>query len=236
MADQPATSGALRLLSALQLGDSFFPSGRYTLSHGLESFVELGLVSTSEELEALVADYVTEAVGRSDAVAVAAANRAAAGGDVDLIVEVDSLLWVMKLPAESSASSTRTGLTLLRAGGHLAPGGVVERYADEVREGRSPGNHATVFGTVAAACGLDAHEAVLVELHACATGLLGAALRTMRLDHVEAQGILRRLGPLMAATAENAVTTDFQDMSAFSPMIEIMQMTHERSHLRLFAS
>jgi urease accessory protein len=35
----------LALLRALQLADSFFPSGLYTLSHGLESFVQLGWYS-----------------------------------------------------------------------------------------------------------------------------------------------------------------------------------------------
>ena len=42
------------LMAALQFSDSFFPSGLYTLSHGLESFVQAGLAA--RDVEPLLAD------------------------------------------------------------------------------------------------------------------------------------------------------------------------------------
>ncbi len=41
------------LLAALQLGDSLFPSGGFTLSHGLETLAELGLVSDASDARAV---------------------------------------------------------------------------------------------------------------------------------------------------------------------------------------
>ena len=100
----------------------------------------------------------------------------------------------------------------------------------------APGNHAVVFGVMSAAWGLEPAQAAAAELHASLTGLLGAALRLMRIDHHDAQGILSRLRPLIVEGALVAARTDYHEMSAFAPMIEIMQMKHETSHLRLFAS
>ena len=224
------------MLGALQLGDSFFPSGRFSLSHGLETFAQSGLVRSAGDLELVMADYLTQVVARSEAVAVATANRAASAGDLVTIIEVDQLLFAMKLPAEASASSTRTGRQLLSTLRQLVTEPAFCEYGRCIEERASPGNHAVVFGVAAAAWGLSPVEAALVELYAYATNLLGAGLRTVRMDHVQSQAILDRLKPTMIASAEMAARLDYHDMSAFAPMIEMMQLRHERSHIRLFAS
>lgn len=65
-----------RLLVSLQLTDSAFPSGFYTLSHSLEGFAQAGLV-TPETVGALLHDLLRNGVGPSDATALALAHRAA---------------------------------------------------------------------------------------------------------------------------------------------------------------
>ena len=44
-------SDPLALLAALQLGDSLFPSGGFTLSHGLETLSAAGLVRDADSLQ-----------------------------------------------------------------------------------------------------------------------------------------------------------------------------------------
>jgi urease accessory protein len=229
-------AAASDLLALLQLADSFFPSGRFTLSHGLESFGQAGLLPSAVTLEPLVVDYLTEAVAPSEGVAVAEANRATARGDVERLVDIDQLLFALKLPAEASASSTRTGRQLLVTAGRLGCHPVLSAYDMAVEEGLAPGCHGVVFGIVTAAWGLSPVQAVVVELYSYAANLLGAALRTVRLDHVEAQQVMLRMRPAIAEAASAAVRIDFNEMSAFSPMIERMQMLHQQAHIRLFAS
>ena len=112
--DEVASIRALPvLLSALQLGDSFFPSGRYTLSSGLESFAEAGLLTDVTDLEAVLSDFVVLA-SRSEAVAAAQATIAAASQNVSTLIDIDQLLLAMRLPAEASAvASVRTGHQVL---------------------------------------------------------------------------------------------------------------------------
>lgn len=235
--DEVLAHGELsRLLAALQLGDSFFPAGRYTLSHGLEAFSQSGLVKDPSDVEALIGDYLVHAVGPSEAVAVASSNQAVTVGDMATVVEVDRLLFAIKLPAEASASSVRTGRQMLVAARRSGGTAAIEEYSRQVSELGAPGNHAVAFGVVSAAWGLSPVKAAAVELHAYLTGLLGAALRLVRMGHDDAQGILVRLRSTVAETASKAAATDYLEMSAFAPVIEIMQMRHEDSHLRLFAS
>lgn len=236
MTDSASPTDLQALLVALRLGDSFFPSGRYTLSHGLESFVRHHKVRDAAGLELLLEDFLTEAAGRSEAVAVASANRFAHLDDLHKMVEVDKLLYAMRLPSETSASATRTGRQLVISGRKMGCEGPFRRYAAEVDAGRTPGTHAVAFGALSASWGLTPLQATMVELYAYVSGLVGVALRTMRVTHIEGQIILRNLGPAFVSTAETAVMTDYEDMSAFAPLVEVMQMDHEREHLRLFAS
>ena len=74
-------AGLRGLLAVLQLSDSAFPSGRYTLSHGLETFAQEGLLERPcppARLAALLGDCIRFGVGPSDGVALACAHRAVA--------------------------------------------------------------------------------------------------------------------------------------------------------------
>jgi urease accessory protein len=71
---------ALRsLLSLLQLSDSAFPSGRYTLSYGLEALVQSGYLTVPGEhstLIRLLGDTIRFGAAPSDGLALACAHRA----------------------------------------------------------------------------------------------------------------------------------------------------------------
>ncbi|MFD7622163.1 urease accessory protein, partial [Streptomyces sp. NPDC059802] len=81
IAGTPAAEPALGpLLVSLQLTDSAFPSGFYTLSHSLEGFAHAGAVDR-ESLPLLLEDLLLHGVGPADATALALALRASRAGD-----------------------------------------------------------------------------------------------------------------------------------------------------------
>ena len=224
------------LLSTLQLADSLFPSGRYTLSHGLEMFVETGRVHDAATLEAVVRDYLIQSLARCEAVAVAAAHRAAVAEDLETLIAIDRHVHALRLPREASEASVRTGRQFLTTARKLVDAEILGRYRAALDDGRAVGSHAVVFGAATVAWGIDQRTAVLGELYAYTAALVGAALRLMRLDHLDAQAIVLRLHGDMTTAAGVAIDTPYEDMHAFAPMIDVMQMQHERSRMRLFAS
>jgi urease accessory protein len=232
----PVARDPLAVLSMLQLGDNFFPSGLYTLSQGLESLVQSGQVRSLADLESVIETYAMDVVGPSDAVAAAEALRASAAGDLNTVLEIDQRLLALKLTYESRMSSQRTGRRLLVLATGLTTSPQVHYLSGEVRAGRAPGNYAVALGVTAEAFGLDPPQVALVELYATVTSLLGAALRCLRIDHAQVQSALRRLLPVVQQAASAAIATPFVQMRAFAPAIEIAQMQHERAGVRLFAS
>jgi urease accessory protein len=228
-------------LAALQLSDSAFPNGRYTLSHGLETLAHEGLIeipARPETLAALLSDCVQFGIGPSDGIALACAHRAVAeDGDVDveLVVRTDRRLSAVKLARESREASTRSGRALLHAAPAVA-GVTMSGYLELIDAGYAPGNHAVVLGMLSSLLEVPRLEAVAGELHAFATGWVAAAVRLGLTDHLTAQLLLRRIHPVIAGAAERAGPGGVERISTCTPLPDVMSMRHERAELRLFAT
>jgi urease accessory protein len=229
------------LLAVLQLSDSGFPGGRYTLSHGLEAFAQSGLIETPcrpETLVELLGDSIRFGIGPSDGVALACAHRAVAADgavDVEVVVQADRRLSAVKLAREAREASTRTGRAL-RVAATAVAGVRMRGYADLVDLGQAPGNHAVVLGLLAALLEVPRFDAVGGELSAYSIGWIAAAVRLGVTDHLTAQSILRRVHPVLADAAERAIVGDVDDISSCTPLADVMSMRHEEAELRLFAS
>ncbi|MDG4860480.1 urease accessory UreF family protein, partial [Streptomyces sp. T-3] len=117
------------LLVSLQLTDSAFPSGFYTLSHGLEGYAQAKAV-TPDTVPELLADLLRHAVGPADATALAVAHRAARAGDWERVVECDRRLHATKLNRELRLAATRTGRQLLDIAQESVGGAELDRYAE----------------------------------------------------------------------------------------------------------
>jgi urease accessory protein len=229
-------------LSVLQLSDSAFPSGRYTLSHGLETMAQTGRLATPsapEALSALLRDHVRLGVAPSDGIALACAHRATGTGnaaDPEAITSADERLTAVKLSREARDTSARTGRALLRVATPVFADEVLRDYAERVAKGRSPGNHAVVLGVLSACRGVPRLESVAGELFAFAASWVAAAVRLSVTDHNTAQAVLHDVRQAMADAALDAVDKDITDITSCTPLLDVMAMRHEETELRLFAS
>lgn len=219
----------------LQLADSFFPSGLFTQSHGLEGFVAAG-VTGEGRLEPLLHAYLLHVAAPGDALAARWAARAAAAGDRDLVAAVDARLDATKLAAEGRVASRRCGGRVLLLGADVFGGDTLRRYAQDVAAGQAPGHQTVALALIAIAAGLDEETAVMVELHTFAVSLISAAIRMGALDHVAGQRLLRRAGPVLAQAAAAGATSHWREIGGFAPQIELMQFRHAHADLHMFVS
>jgi urease accessory protein len=222
------------LLHTLQLADSFFPSGLYTLSHGLETYAHANLIAP-QTLAPLIGDLLRFGAGPSDGVALACAHRATPG-NLDDAVAADHRLTAVKLAREPREASLRTGRQLLSLATAVFGGETVPAYAALVRRGGAPGNHAVALGLTMATLGIPRDQALAAELYAFAAGCLGALLRLALIDHRTAQTTLHHLIPLIADTTQENLHREVWEIGGCLPFAEIMAMRHETADVRLFAT
>lgn len=225
----------LPFLGSLQLADSAFPSGLYTLSHGLEAYSQLGQLQ-GDNLELLMCDLLRFGMGPADGVALANAHRGAMEGDVERAAEADWRLTATKLPREARTASVRTGKQLLQVAGSLSDHPVLVRHAARVRSGELPGNHAVALGLVQAAFGVSREHALAGELYAFSAGCAGAAIRLTLVDHRGAQRLLHALKGTIADVVRENVEKDVHEIASNLPLADVMAAHHERADARLFLS
>ncbi|MGE4354505.1 MAG: urease accessory UreF family protein, partial [Oscillospiraceae bacterium] len=87
----------LRLLNMLQISDSVFPIGAFTLSNGLETLVQEERVTTPAQLERYALDYL-HILPYNDLGAAALAFSLA--GRPDDLLRLDTLLAASRAPSE----------------------------------------------------------------------------------------------------------------------------------------
>ena len=225
-----------QFLAALQLADSFFPTGIYAHSHGLEAMVSRGLVAKAEDVEEFLANQFTWSVLPADGVALLNAHSAAARGDLDRVISIDRLLYALKLPSELRAASSQVGRRLLSETGLLVSDQFHAEYSAQVKLGAAPGNGAVALGVVAHTQHISAEQALLVFCHSHAVSVLGAAMRLLPISHSDVQGILYRLPSRLTALVDEIRELPWEEMASFAPELDIASMSHETDDLRLFAS
>ena len=226
----------LALLAALQLGDSLFPSGAFAHSGGLETLVADGEVRDAAALRSLLRTHLRHRLARADLPCLLAAHHAAAAGDLDTIVEADLLLAALRLSREERAASSRVGRRIAVEAARLEPAPMLTAFVAAVDAGRCPGSAAVAQGLAAQAMGIPGPEAALLACYAFGAGLVGAALRLMRIGHGDAQAVLRDCRADAAAAVRVALGANWRDAWPSTPQLDVAGARHERAPARLFAS
>jgi urease accessory protein len=225
----------LPFLASLQLSDSAFPSGLYTLSHGLEAYAQAGLLQGGE-LQALISDLLLGAVAPADGVALVNAHCAVLTNDPGLAAEADLRLSATKLPRESRVASQRTGRQFLDLAGTLFGHPLLAEHARRVKSGELPGNHAVALGLAKAVLGVSREQALAGELFAFTAGCVSAAIRLSLIDHREAQRLLHELKPVIVRAVTENAGRSVHEIASSLPLADLLAAHHERAEVRLFIS
>ena len=233
MTTAPDSGNSSALARLLQFGDSMFPIGGFSFSCGLESAVQTGVVHDRATLHAF-ARTALEQAARGDGIALIAAHRAAIAGDVETLIAIDQRVFARKPSDEARTMSRRMGRKFTELGAEVVGAPLIRSWLARIAEGATPGCYPVALAVNFAAQGLSAHEAFLVHQYGVATAILGAALRLMRLSHVDTQAILYDLNVGVDAAYEVAAAARLSDMAGFAPLSDILAAVHARAHVRLF--
>ena len=76
-------------ISIMQLSDSFFTTGLYTMSSGLETLFDEKKVRTFDEIQSFIETIISQQIGPSDCVALSNAYDLASSGDIAGVIKCD---------------------------------------------------------------------------------------------------------------------------------------------------
>ncbi len=231
-----SSSPIAQQLTLMQLSDSFFPSGSFTLSHGLEALVQEGQLQVSNNLQVFLRLLLRNKVGPTDVVALIHAYQGSFKGDLDAVREADARLFSQTLIEKTREMGRKSGRALLMVASQTWPDCQLDILNQAAIKGEFHCLHPIIFAVVGRVIGLSERDTILAFLHSFVTGLLGAAIRLSVLGHIQAQQVLLGLAPDIEATYQMNATLTLDEMWSCSPLIDIAQMQHQKLSQRLFAS
>ena len=218
------------LLTALQHGDSFFPSGGFAASWGLETLVADSYVSDAEILQHFIQNQLRHRWSTCDRPALVCAHRASpVRGD---IAAIDAELEALSLPRELREASRRAGRALLRVHARLETPQAAN-YLEYVRSGHAFGHVPVVQGLVWKGVGLDEESAVLLSGHTLCVAFVSAAIRLGFVSHIDAQLVIQQTRQAVVSLLAQPVP---EVGMSFTPVADIAMMRHETQQTRLFAN
>lgn len=225
----------ISLIQGFRFVDSFFPSGGFAYSSGLEAAVQGGAVRNGDDLDRYVGDLLRHGMGRREAVAVAMAHDAVTKGMLRSALDADRELDAMKLGRESREASRQMGRQVIRIAAEQTDANqILHDFLAAVEAGRTPCHLAVGLGLVLAASGWSREDAAAAYLHQTVTGFISAALKLLPIGQREGQRLLDGWMPLIAELSGG--TQPERPMTSWSPVQEIYAMRHSRLESRLFRS
>ena len=226
-------AAAAGLARMLQFGDSMFPIGGFAFSGGLESAIQKRVVTDADTLHAFARTAVEQAAA-GDGIAVVWAHRAAAAGELDEVVRIDERVYARKLSGETRTMSVRMGKKFAEMGAEVTGAPLLATWRERIAAGDTPGCYPVALAVNFAVQGLPARDAFVVHQYGVAAMILSAALRLMKISHVDTQRMLYQLNAGADAAYEIAAAARLSDMAGFAPLTEILAAAHVKAHVRLF--
>lgn len=223
-----------RLMHVLQFTDSTFPVGTFSFSNGLETAAYDRIVHDAVTLEAFTR-AASEQAAYTDGVAALHALRAARKNDYAAILDADFALDAAKMNAEARLMLSRMGKKLAELGVRLFPGSeICARWLADIRSGEAPGTYPVAQGIVFADAGLDERQLFCSHQYGVINMILGAALRLVRVSHIDTQLILQRLTAESVGMYETVRSLPLDQMQAFVPQMDVCASLHEKGKMRMF--
>jgi urease accessory protein len=223
------------LLNGLRFVDSFFPSGGFAFSSGLEAAVHDGAVRDGKGFARYVEDVLVNGVSRREAVAVAVAHEAERREKLESARNIDRELDVLKIGREMRLASRQMGRQVMKVAADQIEGHPLLRdYRVALEKGRTPGHVPVAVGLTLAACGWSREDAVAAFLYQTAQGFVSAAMKLLPVGQKEGQQLLHRWAPLIADLSRSVKPQ--KELASWSPLHDIYAMRHARLESRLFRS
>jgi urease accessory protein len=235
----PATNtDAAWLVGLLQAGDSFYPTGGYAHSFGLEGLVQLGVVRDRATLREF---FLLSALPTLRGVELPLAAQAYAAlipnaPDWVAVAELSKLAHALKSPRELRQATENIGRQRAELTVRLHAHPLAVEYAARAAAEGWP--HAAAVAAALEGRVLGAPcEAVLAGMtYATLSATLAAAMKLLRLGQNAGQTLLTEMlghAPELIATAR---ATPRDEIGWFNPWLDIAAARHETADARMFIS
>ena len=240
MRSDPATDTetpvAVWLPALLQAADSFYPTGTYAHSFGLEGLVQQGVIHDRGSLREFLLTSAIPALRRTELPLVAAAWRALAGPAWDRIGELCVLSAALRTAREARLASENIGRQRVELLVSLRAAPLAVEFRRRTSEQGWPGSVAVAAALEGRVAGAPLDAVLAGVCHGTFTGYIAAAMKLLRLGQNGAQGLLVEMLADTPSLIASARGVPEDEIGWFNPWLDIAAARHGHADARMFIS
>lgn len=220
----------------MQLSDSFFPSGMFGMSHGLESLTRSGHIKNEEDVLKFIENQIYFQFAPCDCQFLLHVIKAVKQNNLQQIIELDNKYHSLKLIKEARIASTRSGQQILYCGSDMISNKnlLMRQFLKKIQTKKAHGTYPVCFGIVTTSLGIPSTSSVRMMFYSYSTGIVAAAVRLGTIEHFAGQRILMQVSKYVNPIIRSIKKKSVDDIWQLTPMTDIFQMIHEHNNNRMF--
>ncbi len=226
------------LVGLLQAGDSFYPTGAYAHSFGLEGLIELGVVRDRATLRSFFLLSALPTLRQAELPLAAHAHAAldSAAPDWPRIAELCILAHALKSPRELRAATENIGRQRAELAARLHAHPLATDYLARASAESWPFSAAVSAALEGRILGAP-RDAVLAGItYSTLSATLAAAMKLLRLGQNAGQTLLTEMLGHAPELISIANTVPLAEIGWFNPWLDIASARHETANARMFIS
>ena len=236
---QPSSPSVLQpfwILGLLQAGDSFYPTGSYAHSFGLEALVQEGVVRDRATLREFIFRSTLPALRHAELPLAAHAWRALATPDWIQLGEICRLASALKTAKEARFAAENIGRQRAELMTTLREHPLAREFLQRATADAWP--HSPAVSAALEGCVLGAPLAAVLSgiTYTTLASLLSAAMKVLRLGQNASQSLLTEALQEAPAVIAAAEAVPFAEIGWFNPWLDIASARHETANSRMFIS
>jgi urease accessory protein len=226
-----------QLFSLLQFAGGTFPTGAFSQSWGLETYVADGRVASIADFREYLEAYVQQILTHLEGPALCHAydlTQENGLSDNQPLRNLEEQVTAMRLTREGREASHRTGKALLRIAAGMVDRKDLNDYYGTIEE--TGINYPVAFGLLSALLDVPKEEAVSAFFFGSVNAMVQSAVKLIPLGNGEAQKLIFEMYYLVGSAVEVALSTPVEEMFAFCPAFDLASIHHEDLPTRLYMS
>ena len=214
-------------VTLLQVFDSLFPTGAYTMSGGMETYTQKGLVSDKSSLTAYLKAQLY-ILPYSD---LGICAKTAQGEDFTIM---DNLCAAMKQPLEIRTGSEKLCIRFLKIQKSLSDYSSLSTYHTAIQNNECHGHYPVAIGLFIKELNADLDYALELYCYSLLSQTVNHAVKLIPMGQSDGQAALYEAMRLIPGAAEKAKTAEIEMLGVSGCGFDLRAMQHETLRGRLY--
>lgn len=213
----------------MQALDSLFPVGTFTLSNGLETYVQKNIVCNAETLTEYLNAYIYT-LSTND---LGFAAKAAMGEPCEML---DEICTASKSPAELRNGSLKQCIRFIKAEKVLGEYSELKNYSEKIDSGICSGCYPVALGLFIRDTGTDIVQGLEMYCYTLLSSAVNHAVKLVPLRQLDGQKCLAEAMKGIPEAVHKAIETETDDLGISGAGFDLRSMQHEKLYSRLYIS